>query len=188
MKKCKSCQTEIDQKATKCPHCKTDQRGWFRRHPILTGVLGLIVFFILVGAIGSSGQSNNSAATNRTIDSMPNNTEQVETSKGSDPDMPAEYKSALNKATSYAKTMHMSKKGVYDQLVSEYGEKFSPEAAQYAIDNVKADWNANALAKAKSYQDQQSMSPAAIRGQLISPYGEKFTESEADYAIEHLND
>lgn len=101
---------------------------------------------------------------------------------------PAEYKAALKKAASYANTMHMSKQGVYDQLVSEYGEQFSPEAAQYGIDNVKADWNANALAKAKSYQDTMSMSPAAIRDQLVSAYGEKFTASEADYAIQHLSD
>ena len=84
--------------------------------------------------------------------------------------------------------MHMSKRGVYDQLVSEYGEKFSAAAAQYAIDNVKADWNANALAKAKTYQDTMNMSPAGIHDQLTSAYGEKFTQSEADYAIQHLND
>ncbi len=102
--------------------------------------------------------------------------------------VPAEYKSALNKATSYSNTMHMSKRGVYDQLVSEYGEKFSAAAAQYAIDNVKADWNANALAKAKTYQDTMNMSPAGIHDQLTSAYGEKFTQSEADYAIQHLND
>jgi len=81
----------------------------------------------------------------------------------------------------------MSKLGVYDQLTSEYGEKFSPEAAQYAIDNMKADWNANALAKAKDYQSQMNMSPEAIRTQLTSEYGEKFTPEEADYAIQHLN-
>ncbi|MFH1946944.1 MAG: Ltp family lipoprotein [Candidatus Magasanikbacteria bacterium] len=102
--------------------------------------------------------------------------------------VPAEYKSALNKATLYANTMNMSKKGVYDQLVSEYGEKFSVDATQYAIDNVKADWNVNALAKAKTYQDTMDMSPANIHDQLISEYGEQFTQSEADYAIEHLND
>ena len=102
--------------------------------------------------------------------------------------IPAEYKSALNKASSYANVMHMSKKGVYDQLVSEYGEKFSAVAAQYAIDNVKADWNANALAKAKTYQDKMNMSPAAVHDQLTSDYGEKFTQVEADYAIQHLND
>jgi hypothetical protein len=82
----------------------------------------------------------------------------------------------------------MSKKSVYDQLVAEFGEKFSPDAAQYAVDNVIADWNANALAKAKTYQDTMSMSPEAIRSQLVSSYGEKFTEAEADYAIQHLND
>ena len=49
--------------------------------------------------------------------------------------------------------MHMSKQGIYDQLTSEYGEKFPADAAQYAIDNVEADWNANALEKAKLYQD-----------------------------------
>jgi TM2 domain-containing membrane protein YozV len=103
------------------------------------------------------------------------------------PAAPAAYKSALAKATSYAKTMHMSKAGIYDQLTSEYGEQFPPEAAQYAVDNVQADWNANALAKAKSYQDQMSMSPEAIRDQLSSAYGEKFTADEAEYAIQHLN-
>ena len=82
----------------------------------------------------------------------------------------------------------MSKRGIYDQLTSEYGEKFSAEAAQYAIDNVKVDWNANALAKAKNYQNTMNMSPAAIHDQLTSEYGEKFTQAEADYAIQHLND
>lgn len=104
------------------------------------------------------------------------------------PAVPAEYTSALTKAASYSKLMHMSKAGLYDQLTSEYGEKFSPEAAQYAVDNVQADWNANALAKAKSYRDHMSMSPAAIHDQLTSAYGEKFTAAEADYAIQHLND
>ncbi len=100
--------------------------------------------------------------------------------------VPAEYKSALSQATTYANTMHMSKQGVYDQLVSEYGGQFSAAAAQYGVDNVVADWNANALAKAKDYQDTMHMSPAAIHDQLTSSYGEKFTQAEADYAIQHL--
>lgn len=102
--------------------------------------------------------------------------------------VPAEYKSALSQATTYANTMHLSKQGVYDQLVSEYGGKFSAAAAQYGIDNVKADWNANALAQAKTYQDTMHLSPAAVRDQLVSEYGGKFTAAEADYAIQHLND
>ncbi|MDP3999828.1 MAG: Ltp family lipoprotein [bacterium] len=104
-----------------------------------------------------------------------------------DPAVPAEYKSALAKATDYANTMHMSKQGVYDQLVSQYGEKFSVKAAKYAVGKVEADWNANALAKAKEYQSTMNMSPAAIRDQLTSAHGEKFTPTEAEYAIQHLN-
>ncbi|MBX3077859.1 MAG: Ltp family lipoprotein [Cryobacterium sp.] len=114
----------------------------------------------------------------------------VET-KAPEPEAPKvspEFKSALIKAGSYSEIMHMSKAAIYDQLTSQYGEKFSPEAAQYAVDNVKADWNANALAKAKSYQEEMAMSPEAIRDQLTSEYGEKFTAAQADYAIRHLND
>lgn len=55
MKKCKSCQKEIDEKATKCPHCQTDLRSWFRRHPILSGIL--ILFIIGIFAVGSGGSS-----------------------------------------------------------------------------------------------------------------------------------
>ena len=80
--------------------------------------------------------------------------------------------------------MHMSKQGIYNQLTSS-AEQFSSEAAQYAIDNLEADWNANALAKAKSYQKQMSMSPGAIHDQLVSS-AEGFTEDEANFAIEHL--
>lgn len=32
--------------------------------------------------------------------------------------------------------MSMSKDAIYDQLVSDYGEKFTAEEAQYAIDNL----------------------------------------------------
>lgn len=100
--------------------------------------------------------------------------------------VPTEYKSAMKKAKQYADMMHMSKAGLYEQLTSEYGEKFSAEAAQYAVDNLQVDYKANALAKAKSYQDQMSMSPEGIRDQLVSEHGEKFTQEEADYAIQNL--
>ena len=101
--------------------------------------------------------------------------------------IPTEYKSALKKAKSYSDTMNMSKAGIYDQLTSEYGEKFTAEAAQYAIDNVEADWKENALKKAKSYQETMSMSPSAIYDQLVSEYGEQFTAEEAQYAIDNLD-
>ena len=100
--------------------------------------------------------------------------------------LPAEYKSALRKAESYSRTMHMSKRGIYEQLVSEYGENFSADAAQYAIDNMEADWNANALAKAKSYSDTMHMSKAGIYDQLVSEFGEQFEPDQAQYAVDNV--
>ena len=101
------------------------------------------------------------------------------------PDVPREHKNALAKAKTYSDTMHMSKQGIYKQLTTEI-EGFSPEAAQYAIDNLQADYNANALAKAKTYADTMHMSKQGIYNQLTSEF-EGFTDSEADYAVAHLN-
>ena len=154
-------------------------------HFSISGGLKFVVVIILLGVIGATMSTDSNSSSNTNI--VPS-AEQVNEVKTEDTSVPKEYKSALNKAASYANTMHMSKRGVYDQLVSDYGEKFSAEAAQYAIDNVKADWNANALSKAKNYQNTMNMSPAAIHDQLTSEYGEKFTQAEADYAIQHLND
>ena len=97
-----------------------------------------------------------------------------------------EEKNALKKAESYSKTLNMSKQGIYNQLTSAF-EGFTSEAAQYAVDNVDADWKANALEKAKSYQSTMSMSKQGIYNQLTSSI-EGFTKEEAQYAIDHLDD
>lgn len=98
-----------------------------------------------------------------------------------------EFKNALKKAETYSEMMNMSKRAIFQQLTSDFGEQFPEEAAQYAIDNMEADWNANALAKAKTYQETMSMSSNAIYDQLVSEYGEQFTAEEAQYAIDNLN-
>lgn len=147
----------------------------------------MIAALVIIGSISGGNsktepQSAASASTTEDTDSSVTTTE-----KETEPDIPVEYKSALRKAQTYSDSMHMSKQGIYDQLTSEYGKQFSEEAAQYAVDNVKADWKENALEKAKTYQENMAMSPEAIRDQLTSEYGEKFTQEEADYAIENLN-
>lgn len=154
----------------------------------------IIAVLVIIGVASSPKDSTKKVATNtkttaKTVSAASTTPKSKPApAKPAEPSVPAEYKSALSQADTYANTMHMSKQGVYDQLVSQYGGQFTPAAAQYAIDNVKSDWNANALAKAKDYQNEEHLSPAAIHDQLISQYGEKFTPAEADYAIQHLND
>ena len=115
-----------------------------------------------------------------------NNSTSDSNSAKNKPVLPKEYENALYKADSYANDLHLSKKDVYDQLTSKDGENFSSDAAQYAIDNVQADWNNNALIKARSYQNDLHMSINDIYEQLTASYGEQFSASEAQYAIDHL--
>ena len=97
--------------------------------------------------------------------------------------VPAEYKSALEEAQSCSDITHCSKARTYDKLTSGYG--FTAEAAQYAVDNVKADWKENALHRAKAYA--KTMSKAEVYDMLISDdYGDKFTAEAAQYAIDNV--
>ena len=146
-------------------------------------LIGIVAVIIAIGVIGSFGgdKKETSTASNSVTQEVAKVTE--EPKKEVDESVPMEYKSALAKAESYANGLDMSKKSVYKQLTSEYGEGFPKEAAQYAIDNVVADWNENALNKANSYANDQYMSKKSVYEQLISEYGEQFTKEEADYAI-----
>lgn len=184
MKQCKVCSKEIASNAKRCPGCGAKnskafyKKWWF----------WLIIIIIFIGSIGGKESSNTSANnTNKQEISESQKPVEKNTEVQSNEKVPAEYKSALKKAKLYSDTMYMSKEAIYDQLTSEYGEKFSKEAAKYAIDNVKANWNENALKKAQTYQKDMAMSPNAIYDQLTSEYGEKFTAEEAQYAIDNLN-
>ena len=135
----------------------------------------------------STSESSENTESNQNEEKNLNNSEEKSDTNSETSNASNEEKNALKKAEFYSSTAHMSKKGIYEQLTSEYGENFTKEAAQYAIDNIEADWNLNALEKAKNYQSTANMSKKAIYEQLISDYGEKFTKSEAQYAIDHLD-
>ena len=150
----------------------------------------LAVIVIAVAAnMGKSGEKENTktATTTQESSKVEEKKEEKKEEKQEEkkPSVPKEYENALKKAESYSETMHMSKKGIYSQLTS-VAEKFSKEAAQYAVDNLKADYKKNALEKAKGYQDTMNMSPGAIKSQLTSN-AEKFTEEEAQFAVDNLN-
>ena len=190
--KCKTCGSDIASNAKSCPSC-----GAKNKKPFYTKVWFWVLAIIIIGAIGGGSHSNESAnqstsngiASNTTDKTVQEVTEVKEIPEvKEEPDVPKEYLNALKKAQMYSDTMYMSEKALYKQLTSEYGEGFTADAAQYAIDNVDADYNYNAYKKALTYQDTMSMSQSSIYDQLISEYGEEFTEEEAEYAINKLNE
>ncbi|EGS5729644.1 Ltp family lipoprotein [Clostridium perfringens] len=202
MKKCKVCSKEIASNAKTCPECGAKNKKAIYKRPWFI-VLAII---IIIGAIGGSSYEDSTVANNETISEVEQNQDkEISNNQGGEKDVlvkeneekveekeekveevPKEYKSALRKAKVYSDTMSMSKEGLYDQLTSEYGEKFTAEEAQYAVDNLDVNWKENALKKAKVYQETMAMSPSAIYDQLVSEYGEKFTEEEAQYAVDNL--
>ena len=101
-------------------------------------------------------------------------------------DSNSEYSAALGKAKSYNSLFHMSKKRMYRQLTSDF-DKFSNDAAQYAVDHLEADYKYNALFNAKNYRKLFNMSKSRLINQLTSSI-DGFTEEEANYAINHLDD
>ena len=100
--------------------------------------------------------------------------------------IPREYSNALRSAEQYNKTTPMSKAGLFEQLTSEYGEQYSEEAAQYAIDNLNADWKENACKSAEKYLEIMPMSKDELYDQLVSEYGEQYTPEEAQYAVDKV--
>lgn len=138
-------------------------------------VLLLVLAFVLVGGCAVSSVN---------VENAPKEEKTVQETKVK---VPEEHIAALEKAKMYANELYLSKSRIYDQLTSEYGEKFSNESAQYAIDHLDVDYKKNALIKAKEYRNSMSMSNESIREQLTSSYGERFTQEEADFAIENLD-
>lgn len=99
-------------------------------------------------------------------------------SLGKEPSL--EFQNALRKGKQYLDTMAFSYKGLISQL--EF-EKYSYEAAVYAVDNCGADWSEQAYLKGKQYLDTMAFSRQGLIDQLKF---EKFTDAEAKYAVNKL--
>lgn len=202
---CRKCGAPLDDDALFCSKC--GQKTLEAKQAVVKNVgqtnkkaqrligiaLCTVLAIVVLGSIGEStskisGYNSTSVKSSYSSSSKSNYSAYSTPSTTPNTGVSQEYQNALTKGLSYAKNLHMSKKGVYDQLTSSYGEGFSADAAQYAIDNMTGvDWNANALAKAQEYYTGMSMSKSAVYDQLTSEYGEQFTASQAQYAIDHLN-
>ncbi len=197
MKKCKSCQKEIDIKAKKCPYCQTDQRIWFARHPIVT--VFLVGFTYLCLNLGtkvnnleniSDRETANQTTTNSTTSPTANPTVKPTDKPTTAPTLAPQtgnqnispissetisQKNAVNKAKSYLGYSAFSHDGLVAQL--EY-EQFFHSDAVYGADNSGANWNEQAAKKAKQYMEYSAFS----RGSLIEQLKyDKFTQEQAEY-------
>ncbi len=98
------------------------------------------------------------------------------------------YSEAVEAAESYLDVIGYSRRGLYDQMTSEYGSQFLPDEANYAISYLEAnnlvDWYAQAVKVAEKYLESMSYSRQGLYSQLTSDYSEKFTAEQAEYALQ----
>lgn len=91
-----------------------------------------------------------------------------------------EYANVVNTAKNYLSFMAFSRKGLIDQLVYE---GYSQESAEYAVDNIGADWNQQCAKVAKNYLDYMSFSRDGLYQQLAY---EGFTDEQIQYGLSQV--
>jgi len=125
----------------KCPHCQADQRNWFGRHPIITGLLAVILIFGVIGAIGGSKGSNTNSTSTAT-------NSQPSANAGAATQPAAKQAPMVVDATALI--------GEYDKNKLAAQDKYTGKTVQTTaiIDNISSDITGNYFLSLKPSNDQ----------------------------------
>ena len=192
---CKYCKSELPDGAKICPTCKKKQKG------PMGVIIAIVVVFIIIGiAAGSGGNStdeqNKAQDMEKTAENVENQASNEttvsesteETDESEKVEMTAGQKNAYKAAKNYLEFMSFSKDGLINQLSSEYGDGYSVEDAEFAVnyleENGEVDWNEQAYKAAKNYLNTMSFSLDNLINQLESDAGDKYTHEQAVYGAE----
>lgn len=148
-------------------------------------VIAAIATVALFGAVASCGDDDQGAPApkpEKAVQQPQDTPEKVEKDapappKEQEPVETVGQQQAVMSAQAYVDTLGFSKDGLIEQLKFE---KFSQADAEYAAENVNADWNAEAVESAEGYMDLGGFSRASLIDQLIF---EQFTPEQAEYAV-----
>jgi hypothetical protein len=79
-----------------------------------------------------------------------------------------------------------SEEGLLQQLTSSAGNGFTEAQAEYPINSLHPDWDAQAVDAAKGYVQMGGFSRASLIQQLTSSAGNGFTQAQAEYAASRV--
>lgn len=144
--------------------------------PLIIIVVAVIIIVISCAAGGEEEDKSPASDTSTTT-----------TEESTEPEMTTAQENAYESAKAYIETMAFSRRGLIDQLTSEYGDNYKKKDAVFAVNllqkNKEVNWKDEAVEAAKAYLDTQSFSEEGLVDQLTSEYGDKFTEKQARYAV-----
>ena len=90
-------------------------------------------------------------------------------------------KNAVRSAKQYLSISGFSRKGLINQLSSDYGDGYRAYDATVAVDSLNVDWNWQAVRTAKQYLEMSGFSCKGLVQQLSSSAGDQYTKSQARY-------
>jgi Host cell surface-exposed lipoprotein len=94
---------------------------------------------------------------------------------------------AVDAATGYlSEGQGFSEQGLVQQLTSSAGAGFTEAQAEYAINSLHPDWDAQAVDSAKGYMQMGGFSQSSLIQQLTSSAGSGFTQAQAEYAVSRV--
>lgn len=150
-------------------------------------------FWIAFFSVAINLPQENSPVAQNTTEGLEPTTKQASAPKTEKADKKEEekltgpQKNAIRSAKSYLDLQGFSRKGLIDQLSSEYGDGYSVADATVAVDSLNIDWNAQAARAAKSYLDLQGFSCQGLIDQLSSEYGDGYSVEQATYGAQQTD-
>ncbi len=175
---CGSPAAEIKYKVTKTNNRK-ETLDTYDELALIVKTNKLTIRFSLTGELTSTGNySTFCSLIKPTSDSVATTKQQTTANKETEPDIPIEYINALNEALFQLKYTAFSKQWLKEQL--EY-QKYSSEAATYAVEHCGADWNEQAVKKARSHLNDSYFTKKKLIEKLEY---EGFTATEAKHGAD----
>jgi len=157
---CKACGKEIGKGVKKCIHCGTDQRNFFGKHKIITGIMVIVI----LGAIGSATSGGKSSTTQAPV---------------------ASSTTAPATAPAPAKPVELSKEGVSSDVkiaVTGFISKDSIGDNQYSIAKAQGVFKVVSLSLTNNQKDAITIDSNSFK--LADDQGREFSDStEAQTAM-----
>lgn len=199
--RCKDCRKKVSINATSCPNCgapvvKPEGSQAKKPKTWIKVVIGLAGFLFLLSMCSSDpdkkGEGENEpkqitsseVTKDTTTEDQKNITEDKDTTVEEvavENRLTTQQKNAVRSAENYISIMGFSRKGLINQLSSDYGDGYSVKDATIAVDSMNIDYNEQAAKSAKNYLNTMGFSCKGLIDQLSSDAGDQYTQEQASY-------
>ena len=145
------------------------------------GLFGLsVVLAVVAGAMLPEPSPEPARELARTADADTGRAaERARSASTSSPGLTVAQRNAVRSANSYLQLSGFSRRGLIEQLSSDFGDGYNVGDATAAVDSLSVDWNAQAARSAAAYLQMSGFSCRGLIEQLSSDAGDKYTVDQA---------